>query len=143
MPYVTVWIHYVWSTKNREPLVIGAVKTPLYAHIRQNALAKGIHLDSLNGSFDHIHALISLRAEQSIAKIAQLLKGESSHWMNEQKLIRGEFQWQDEYYAASVSESQLDRLRTYIARQEEHHRHKTFPEEWQEFMEKLKRQENK
>jgi len=92
MPYLKVWIHYVWSTKNREPLVVNAVKAPLYAHIRQNAYAKGILLDSLNGIHDHLHALIAMKPEQSIARIAQLLKGESSHWMNEQKLLRGEFQ---------------------------------------------------
>ncbi len=139
MPFLIVWIHYVWSTKNREPLISKAVKTRLYAHIRQNALSKGIHLDSMNGTADHLHAVVALKPDQSIAKIAQLLKGESSHWMNEQKIIRRHFEWQEEYYAASVSEGLLDQLRSYIANQERHHQHKSFPEECQKFMRKLSR----
>jgi len=141
MPYLTVWIHYVWSTKNWKPWLIKAVRTPLYAHMRQNALAKGIRLDSMNGTADHLHSLVSLRADQSIAKIAQLIKGESSFWLNEQKLIPGHFQWQEEYYAASVSERLLDQIRRYIARQEQHHRVKTSTEEWRELMKQWAQQE--
>jgi putative transposase len=136
MPYLTVWIHYVWCTKYRQPLIKRNVKIPLYAHIRQNAVAKGIHLDVMNGTADHVHAVIRLNAEQSIAKVAQMIKGESSHWLNQQQLIPGYFEWQDEYYAASVSESALGTLRSYIANQEKHHSAKTFAEDWQTLMEK-------
>lgn len=144
MPYLTVWVHYVWSTKNREPMILRGVKPLLYAHIRENALAKGIRLDTINGTADHVHAVVALKPEQTVAYIAQMLKGESAHWMNEKQLVRGSFQWQDEYFAASVSESGLAGLRTYIANQEEHHRVKTFTEEWQKLMkESTKAQESK
>ena len=84
---------------------------------------------------DHIHLLISLNSEQSISKVTQLIKGESSHWMNKNNLIPNKFEWQDEYIA-SVGHSQVNRVRDYIKNQEEHHRKKTFQEEYDEFIEK-------
>jgi putative transposase len=134
MPYVRVWVHLIWSTKNRAPLLTKELKTKLLVHIKDNASQKGIFLDTINGVADHVHALVSLRADQTIAKAAQLLKGESSHWVNEQNLERGKFEWQDEYIAVSVSESIVDRVRQYINNQEEHHRKKTFAEEYQDLM---------
>ena len=112
------------------------MKTEVLVHIRNNASQKGIFLDTINGVADHVHALVSLRADQTIAKAAQLLKGESSHWINEQNLARGKFEWQDEYIAVSVSESVVDRVRKYINNQEEYHRRKTFAEEYQDFTKK-------
>lgn len=73
--------------------------------------------------------LISLGRSQDIAKIMMLIKGESAHWLNEQRLFRGKFHWQDDYYAVSVSESQVDKVRRYISRQEEHHKAATFEKE--------------
>ena len=102
-------------------------------HIDENAVSKNIHLDSINGSTDHLHALISLGSDQTIAKIAQLLKGESSHWVNKENLGRFKFEWQDDYFAESVSWSALNSVRKYIADQEEHHRKRTFAEEFNEF----------
>jgi REP element-mobilizing transposase RayT len=136
MPYVRVWIHLIWSTKNRSPLLTKELKKKVLVHIKENASQKGIFLDTINGVVDHIHALVSLRADQTVAKVAQLLKGESSHWINEQDLALGKFEWQDEYIAVSISESILDRVREYIKNQEEHHRKKTFAEEYQDFMKK-------
>jgi putative transposase len=136
MPYVRVWIHLIWSTKNRSPLLTKELKTMVLGHIKENASQKGIFLDTIYGVVDHVHALVSLRADQTVAKMAQFLKGESSHWINEQGLIRGKFEWQDEYIAVSVSESFVDRVREYIKNQEEHHRKKTFAEEYQDFINK-------
>ena len=68
----------------------------------------------------------------SISKTIQLIKGESSRWMNLEKLISLPFEWQDDYYAVSVSPDQLDKVRAYIANQEEHHRVRTFQEEMDE-----------
>lgn len=93
-----------------------------------------VPLDCINGSFDHAHALVSLGPDQTIAKIAQLLKGESSHWLNQQNLIQRKFEWQDDYFAVSVSDSEVGQVRIYIKNQEEHHRKKLFSEEFREFM---------
>ncbi len=106
----------------------------VFEHIRQNAKSKQIFIDSLNGVEDHIHVLLALNADMNIAKAIQLIKGESSFWINKQKMTASTFEWADEYYAVSVSESQLQKVRDYIDNQEEHHRKKTFLEECDEFL---------
>nr|WP_244307364.1 transposase [Flavobacterium fluviatile] len=72
--------------------------------------------------------------DQTIQKTIQLLKGESSYWINKNQLTKERFEWQDEYFAVSVSESIVDKVRDYIKNQEEHHKRKTFQEEYDEFM---------
>lgn len=134
MPFVKVWIHFVWSTKNREPYLTDEIRQTVFQHIRENAQAKGIHLDFINGFKDHIHCLISLGTDQTIEKLMQLIKGESSFWINKNNLCRTKFEWQNEYFAVSVSESILESVREYIANQEEHHRTKTFDDEFNGFM---------
>ncbi len=72
MPWVKVWIHFVWSTKNREPFLTGKIRQKVFQHIRENAREKGIHLDFIGGYVDHVHCLISLGTDQTIEKIMQL-----------------------------------------------------------------------
>ncbi|MDQ2746482.1 MAG: IS200/IS605 family transposase [Acidobacteriota bacterium] len=134
MPFVKVWIHFVWSTKNREPYLTDEIRQKVFAHIRENTRAKHIHLDFINGYTDHVHCLISLGTDQTIEKIMQLIKGESSFWINKNNLCRTKFEWQDEYFAVSVSESVLESVRKYIANQEEHHKAKSFDDEFNNFM---------
>ena len=112
------------------------IKKEMIAHIKENAVKQDIFIDSINGGKEHLHVLISLGAKQSVSEVAGLLKGESSHWINKEKMIKGKFEWQDEYFAVSVSESVLPRVRKYIRNQEEHHRVKPFSEEYDEFMRK-------
>lgn len=83
-----------------------------------------------------MHILLSLGNDQSIAKVAQLIKGESAHWVNENHLLNNKFLWQEEYYAASVSDSKKNIVRNYIKNQEEHHRLKSFEEEYPLLVEK-------
>ncbi|MEM6524537.1 MAG: transposase [Bacteroidota bacterium] len=66
----------------------------------------------------------------------QPIKGESAFWINQQDLIKGKFAWQSEYFAVSISESQLNKVRNYISRQQEHHHKKSFQEEYEQFMKK-------
>ncbi len=106
----------------------------MFEHIRENARAKDIHLDFINGYTDHVHCLISLGTDQTIEKTIQLIKGESSFWINRNHLCKTKFQWQDEYFAVSVSEAVLENVRNYIANQEEHHRTKSFDEEFEGFI---------
>ncbi len=134
MPYTKVMIHYIWSTKNREHSITKELKPSLLQHIRENSIKKEIFIDSLNCVSDHIHLLVSLGTEQTISKVAMLIKGESSFWVNKQKLINQKFEWQDEYIALSVSYSALNKVREYIANQEEHHKFKPFAEEYDEFI---------
>ncbi len=137
MAYVKVYIQFVWSTKNREPfLITRELRTKVWQHIRENAKEKEIFIDFINGYTEHCHCLISLGIDQSIEKIMQLIKGESAYWINKNRLIEQKFEWQDEYFAVSVSESILDKVRDYIKNQEAHHHIKSYPEEYDEFIEK-------
>jgi REP element-mobilizing transposase RayT len=122
MAYVNNWIHCVWGTKNRVPFLNDQLKSDLINHIRTNTKQKGIFIDTINGYSDHIHCLLSLGPDQTLSKTIQLIKGESSFWINKNKLIRYKFAWAVEYYAASVSESHISKVRDYITNQELHHR---------------------
>ena len=135
MPFVKVYLHCVWSTKNRIPYLDSIeLRQKVWNHIRENAIQKGIYIDFINGYSDHCHCLISLGVDQNIQKVIQLIKGESSFWINKNELTKEKFQWQDEYFAVSVSESILDKVREYIKNQEEHHKKKSFQEEYDEFI---------
>ncbi len=134
MPYTKIMIHFIWATKNRMPIISSHLKPLLLSHIKENSIKKEIFIDTLNCVEDHIHLLISLGTEQTISKIAMLIKGESSFWVNKQKLIKQKFEWQDEYIALSVSESAVDKVRQYIVNQDEQHKKKTFTEEYKEFL---------
>lgn len=137
MPYLKVWIHFVWSTKHRIPFMkTREMRQIIFNHIRENAKEKGIYIDFINGYTDHVHCLVSLGIDQSMSKIMQLIKGESSFWINKNGICEEKFEWQDEYFAVSVSESVVDRVRNYIKRQEEHHQKKTYAQEYEEFIEK-------
>jgi putative transposase len=137
MPFVKVYIHYVWATKSRDPLLATKeIRQQVWDHIRQNAQEKGIYIDHINGYAEHCHCLISLGSDQQISRVVQLLKGESSFWINKQKLCDGTFEWQHEYFAVSVSESMMEKVRRYIAKQEEHHQTKSFQQEYDELISK-------
>lgn len=135
MPYVKVYIHFVWSTKNRYPFLSSKeVRKKVWQHIKENARIKGIFIDSINGYNDHCHCLVSLGVDQTIKQIMQLIKGESSFWINKELFIHQKFEWQDEYFAASVSESFIERTRNYIKGQEEHHEKATFQQEYNDIL---------
>jgi putative transposase len=135
MAQVRIWIHAVWGTKNRSPFMHNKNRRiDLFKHIKSNAKEKKIYLDFINGEADHVHCLISMACDQNIAQIMKLLKGESSHFANKENLFETEFDWADDYYAASVSQSHVEVVRNYIKNQEERHQKKTFTEECQEFM---------
>ncbi len=134
MSFVKIYVHSVWATGNRLPLLASNIRLKVFEHIIENARSKNIYIDHINGIQDHLHCLISLKPEQCIADVVRMIKGESSHWINNQKLARENFSWQEEYFAVSIGESQIESVRKYIREQEEHHRRKTFQEEYDEFM---------
>lgn len=137
MPYISVYIHFVWSTKNGYPFLdTPELRKKVWHHISENARDKGIYVDFINGYSNHCHCLVSLSADMTISKTMQLIKGESSFWINKSKLCKRKFGWQDEYYAVSVSESGVDRVRNYIKNQEVHHTKRTFKKELDEFVER-------
>jgi putative transposase len=134
MSFVKIYIHAVWSTKDRYPCIKSDIRSDLISHIKSYAKTKGIFIDHINGGHEHLHVLISMGAEQNVATILNLLKGESSHWINKQNSTSTKFSWQDEYFAVSIGESQVDIIRKYIQDQEKHHKKKTFQQEYDEFI---------
>jgi len=130
MAYVKNWLHCVWGTKNRHPYLIGDIKTEVIKHILDNAKSKNIYIDSMGGFTEHIHCLISLNPEMSLSNVIQLIKGESSYWINKKKITRFRFSWATEYFGLSVSESQLNNVRNYIRNQEEHHKRESWDDEY-------------
>jgi len=142
MAFVKIMVHAVWGTKSREPFLTNEIRAQVIAHILQNAQSKGIFIDRLNGYTDHMHCLMALKAEMSISKAIQLIKGESAHWINKENITPTKFEWADEYFAVSVSESMLDKVRGYIDTQERHHKKMSFGEEYAEFMKRYKFQEH-
>ena len=138
MHFLKVWIHFVWATKKREPTLMDPFRQQLFFHMHQNAKTKGVFLDRVNGYHDHVHCLVSLGSGETIEKIAQLIKGESSFWFNNKSGFKTKkLEWQDDYFAVSVSESGIDTVRAYIDNQEKHHQKKTFAEEYEEFISKF------
>jgi putative transposase len=137
MSWIRVWIHIVFSTKNRTPfLSSNDLRLQVFDHIKKNAEEKEIWLDTIGGYHDHVHCLISLGTTQTLSKVTNLIKGESSFWINKNALIRDKFAWQDDYWAVSVSESHVPQVRKYIQSQELHHRNLHFNDEINLFMKK-------
>jgi putative transposase len=139
MSWVRIWIHLVFSTKNRTPYLSSKeIRFSVFDHMKKNAEEKDIWLDCVGGYCDHVHCLLALGTIQSISKVANLIKGESSFWINKNSLLKEKFAWQDDYWAVSVSESHLTRVRAYIHSQELHHRNSLFDEEINLFMKKYR-----
>lgn len=137
MPFIKIYIHLVWSTYQRLPLInTKELRYKVWKHIKENSKEKEIFIDTINGFSDHCHCLISLSSNQNIEKVVQLLKGESSFCINKNQWIPSKFQWQKEYFAISVSESMVDKVRNYINNQELHHQNKTYEQEFNEFITK-------
>jgi REP element-mobilizing transposase RayT len=134
MSFTKILIHAVWATKDRKPLMSLGNKLALCKHIREYTPTKSIHLINVNGWHEHLHTLISLSADQNMATVMNLIKGESSFWANKNLKWEKKFGWQDEYFAVSVSQSHFDVVNNYISGQENHHSKKTFQEEYAEFV---------
>jgi putative transposase len=134
--YIKIWVHLVWTTKNRNAILTREIRKDIFSHIKENAKTKGIYIDFINGYLEHVHCLVSLGSGQTIDKIVMLLKGESSYWINKNKICSTKFAWQEEYFAVLVSESMVNRVRDYIKNQENHHKKRSFDDEYNEFIRK-------
>jgi putative transposase len=136
MSYIKAYVHFVWSTKNRFPYLTDNIRNIVFDHISSNAKEKNIYIDFINGYTEHVHVLVSLNDDLSISKIAQLIKGESSYWINKNKLTNRKFEWQDEYFAIGVGDEKINIVRKYIANQQEHHKVVPFADEYKKFIER-------
>ena len=132
--FIKIWIHAIWATKERYPLIIPVIETLLFNEMRKQFIETGCPVRIINGMPDHVHCLFLLNAQKSIAEVIKQIKGSTSHWVNEQNLITEKFAWQTGYGAYSVSESQLEKVFQYINNQKTHHAKKTFVKEYDEFI---------
>jgi putative transposase len=131
--FTKLYIHCVWSTKKREKILNKDARGKIFAHIQRNCRKKDITLLAINGFIDHIHLLIDLNPAMSIAEAVNLIKGESSHWINENKIIHGDFRWQKRYSAFTVSYSVKQKVISYIRNQEAHHQGLRYLDELKKF----------
>lgn len=133
MSFISIWLHCVWSTKNRVPYLTDRIRGDVISHIYHNAKLKGIYIDCMNGHHEHVHALITMSGTQNISDIMRKIKGESSFWINKIRLTRLKFEWQDDFYCVSIGNSQVENLKKYISNQELHHKNVS----WEEELERL------
>jgi putative transposase len=127
---VSCSVHYVFSTKGREPWITPEIRTTLHQYIAGIVREHALRPLRIGGTEDHVHALVSLSATVSIAKAAQLMKGGSSKWLHDTFPEFRHFSWQNGYGAFSVSASQLNSVVRYIADQQRHHCGTSFEEEF-------------
>jgi REP element-mobilizing transposase RayT len=132
----SVLIHLIFSTKNREPLIDREIERELYAYM--GGIFRDLKSPMLagNGTEDHAHVLFSLARTVSIADLVEEVKKSSSKWVKTKGSNLQGFQWQAGYGAFSVSQSGVDAVRAYIARQKEHHRNRSFQDEFRLFLQR-------
>jgi putative transposase len=132
--YSRCWLHLIWETLRREPMLDNRAAAKASQYLYDYCHDKGIYMKINYFNADHTHTLIDLSTNLTIEQVVQLMKGSSSHWINENRLLRGRFAWGRGYGAFSVSHSDLDRVCKYIANQAEHHRKRTLEDEYQLFV---------
>lgn len=129
-----IWIHCIWSTKERSHLIIPDIETMVYNFISDQLREIDCPVRIINGMPDHIHCLFMLNPQKSIAEVIKQIKGSSSHFINQNNLTNEKFSWQTGYAAYSVSESVLDKVFYYIKNQKIHHQKKSFQQEYNDFL---------
>lgn len=134
--YVINLMHCVFSTKERYPFINEELEQRLWPYLGGISRENRMKALAIGGTTDHVHALLSLPATMSFAKAVQLIKGGSSKWIHDAFAKYKKFQWQEGYGAFSVSASQASRTIAYIKNQKEHHRNRTFEEEFLELLDK-------
>jgi REP element-mobilizing transposase RayT len=129
-------MHCVFSTKDRRKIVSSELQKSLWPFIGGVARQNGMKALAIGGVTDHVHILLSLPAVMPTSKAIQLIKGGSSKWIHDNFPAQRDFAWQEGYGAFSVSISHVKETVAYIQNQEEHHRKKTFEEEFLSFLKK-------
>ena len=134
--YVSQLMHCVFSTKERLPLITPELEPRLWPYLGGIARENKMKAIAIGGTTDHVHGLLSLPATMSFAKAVQLIKGGSSKWVHDSFRDHRRFAWQEGYGAFSVSSSQVNKTIAYINRQKEHHRRRTFEDEFFDLLDK-------
>ncbi|HKK76555.1 MAG TPA: IS200/IS605 family transposase [Saprospiraceae bacterium] len=133
--YTQIHLHVIFAVQNRNALIQDSWEEKLYKYITGIVQQYGHKMLQINGMPDHVHLLIGMRPTQSLSDLMKQVKGSSTEWINENKWTRHKFSWQAGYGAFSYAKSEVPRVIKYIQNQKEHHRTKTFTEEYMEFLE--------
>ena len=132
--YTQIHIHGVFAVQNRISLIQKQWQDELYKYISGIITNNGHKLLQIGGMPDHVHVLFGMRPTQSLSDLMQDIKGNSSSWINQKRLVRGKFSWQEGFGAFSYGKSQVDRVVKYIQLQEKHHKKRNFAEEYLELL---------
>ena len=133
--YSQIYIHIVFAVKGRDNLIWKRWKEEVHKYITGIITNEGQKLIEINSMPDHVHILVGLKPTIALSNLVRDIKANSSKFINDQKWIAGKFEWQQGFGAFSCSHSQLTKVISYIKNQEEHHKTKTFREEYIEFLE--------
>jgi REP-associated tyrosine transposase len=135
--YSQLNIHCIFAVKGRENFITRSFRDDLHRYMSGILKNDGSYSLAVNGWKDHVHVFFELQPTMAIADQMRMLKATSSKWINDNKLVKGRFQWQEGYGAFSYSRSQRNSVIKYITYQEEHHKKKTFREEYLELLKKF------
>lgn len=135
--YTQIHIQCVFAVKHRQATILPAWKERLHQYITGIVQNQGHKMLAINSMPDHLHLFFGFRPTQSLSDLMRVVKGDSSEWINVQRLTPAVFRWQEGYGAFSYARSQVSAVSEYIARQELHHRKKTFSEEYKEMLAKF------
>jgi len=130
----SILVHVIFSTKNRVPLILPDIERELYPYLASICRAHGCPAHAVGGTENHVHIACSLGRTVSVSDLIQDVKRSSSKWIKTKGARYDSFAWQNGYGAFSIGQSQLGALKGYIDGQKEHHRVKTFEEEFREFL---------
>jgi REP element-mobilizing transposase RayT len=134
--YTSLHFHIIFSTKNRQRWITADVEQRVWEYLGGIARQNQMKALQIGGVEDHVHAVLGIRPTVAVSQAVQLLKGGSSKWIHEAFPAMAGFQWQDGYGAFTVSRSNLPELVEYVEKQREHHRARTFQEEFLAFLKK-------
>jgi REP element-mobilizing transposase RayT len=129
-------VHLVFSTKHRAPSLHDGVREALHRYIAGVLTRRGCRPTLINSVDDHVHSLFELSRTMALSEVVEAVKMSSSKWIKTQGAEFAGFSWQSGYGAFSVSESNLGRVRRYVADQREHHRKRSFEDEYRAFLER-------
>jgi len=129
-----ILVHLVFSTKNREPILAEFVRAPLCAYASAVLRDLDSHVIAINAWHDHVHILFALSKNHSLSQVVMEVKRATSKWIKTQGKAFAKFHWQSGYGAFSIGQSGVEEVKTYIANQAEHHRVKSFEEEFRSFL---------
>lgn len=132
-----IYIHVVFAVRNRESLIHSSWEERLYQYITGVVRNKGQKMLAINGVNNHIHLVIGIKPSCSLSDLVREVKKSSNEWINGNKLINYKFNWQEGFGAFSYSHSQLDLVIKYVMNQKEHHKKKSFREEYLDFLKKF------